>query len=113
MGSLWVGVHGHGHPKVDAALRTQIDKVAHSTFLGLSHEPGIRLAQALVRIAPPGLERVFYSDSGSTAVENVTPNSPGAAAGVKPGFSIVRVGDRRGIVKPDDVAAAKGWGANQ
>ncbi len=67
--SLWVGIHGHGHPRVDAALHTQIDKVAHSTFLGLTHEPGIRLAEALVRISPPGLERVFYSDSGSTAVE--------------------------------------------
>ena len=67
--SLWCNVHGHAHPRLDRALRAQLDRIAHSTFLGLSHEPGIRLAAALVEIAPPGLTRVFYSDSGSTAVE--------------------------------------------
>ena len=67
--SLWCNVHGHRHPRLDAALRAQIDRLAHSTFLGLTHEPGIRLAAELVRIAPAGLTRVFYSDSGSTAVE--------------------------------------------
>jgi adenosylmethionine-8-amino-7-oxononanoate aminotransferase len=67
--SLWCNVHGHRHPAIDAAVRGQLDRVAHSTMLGISHEPGIELAQRLVAIAPPGLARVFYSDSGSTAVE--------------------------------------------
>lgn len=67
--SLWCNVHGHGHPRLDRALRDQAARIAHSTFLGLSHEPGIRLASELVEISPPGLQRVFYSDSGSTAVE--------------------------------------------
>lgn len=67
--SLWCNVHGHRHPRLDRALREQIDRIAHSTFLGLTHEPGIRLAADLVEVAPKGLTRVFYSDSGSTAVE--------------------------------------------
>jgi adenosylmethionine-8-amino-7-oxononanoate aminotransferase len=67
--SLWCNVHGHRHPRLDAALAAQAGKLAHSTFLGLSHEPGIRLAADLVEVAPRGLRRVFYSDSGSTAVE--------------------------------------------
>ena len=67
--SLWCTVHGHNHPRLNAALRGQLDKIAHTTFLGLTHEPGIRLGEALVEVAPPGLTRVFYSDSGSTAVE--------------------------------------------
>jgi adenosylmethionine-8-amino-7-oxononanoate aminotransferase len=67
--SLWCNVHGHHHPRLDRALRAQLDKLAHSTFLGLSHEPGIRLAAALLEVAPASLTRVFYSDSGSTAVE--------------------------------------------
>ena len=67
--SLWCNVHGHGHPRIDAALRDQLGRVAHSTMLGLSHRPGIELAQRLVELAPPGLRRVFYSDSGSTATE--------------------------------------------
>src|SRR6476469_5212408 len=67
--SLWCNVHGHCHPHIDAAVRDQLDRVSHSTMLGLSHRPGIELAQRLVEIAPPGLTRVFYSDSGSTATE--------------------------------------------
>jgi adenosylmethionine---8-amino-7-oxononanoate aminotransferase len=67
--SLWCNVHGHRHPAIDAAVRAQLDRVAHSTMLGLSHEPAIELAERLVRIAPAGISRVFYSDSGSTAVE--------------------------------------------
>jgi adenosylmethionine-8-amino-7-oxononanoate aminotransferase len=67
--SLWCNLHGHRHPRLDRALREQLDRIAHATFLGLTHEPGIRLAAALVEAAPPGLTRVFYSDSGSTAVE--------------------------------------------
>src|SRR2546421_10682550 len=67
--SLWCNVHGHRHPEIDAAVRSQLGRVAHSTMLGLSHEPAIELAERLVALAPPGLTRVFYSDSGSTAVE--------------------------------------------
>jgi adenosylmethionine-8-amino-7-oxononanoate aminotransferase len=67
--SLWCNVHGHRHPRIDAALRSQLERVAHSTMLGLSHRPGIELAGRLVGIAPPGLTRVFFSDSGSTAAE--------------------------------------------
>jgi adenosylmethionine---8-amino-7-oxononanoate aminotransferase len=67
--SLWCNVHGHAHPRIDAAVRAQLDRMAHSTMLGLTHRPAIELAQRLVEIAPPGLTRVFYSDSGSTATE--------------------------------------------
>jgi adenosylmethionine---8-amino-7-oxononanoate aminotransferase len=67
--SLWCTVHGHRHPAIDLAIKDQLDRVAHSTMLGLSHGPAIRLAQRLVDIAPDGLRRVFYSDSGSTACE--------------------------------------------
>jgi adenosylmethionine-8-amino-7-oxononanoate aminotransferase len=67
--SLWCNVHGHRHPRIDAAVRTQLGRVSHSTMLGLTHPSAIELAQRLVAIAPPGLQRVFYSDSGSTATE--------------------------------------------
>jgi adenosylmethionine-8-amino-7-oxononanoate aminotransferase len=67
--SLWCNVHGHRHPVIDAAVREQLDRIAHSTMLGLSHPSAIELAARLVDIAPPGLNRVFYSDSGSTAAE--------------------------------------------
>ncbi|MBI3323500.1 MAG: adenosylmethionine--8-amino-7-oxononanoate transaminase [Candidatus Omnitrophica bacterium] len=67
--SLWVNLHGHRHPALDRALRAQIGKVAHSTLLGAANVPSIELAEELVRAAPEGLTRVFYSDNGSTAVE--------------------------------------------
>ncbi len=67
--SLWCNVHGHRVPEIDRAVREQLDRVAHSTFLGLSNVPAIELAERLVKIAPEGLTRVFYSDSGSEAVE--------------------------------------------
>ena len=67
--SLWCNVHGHRHPAIDQAVTEQLGRVAHTTMLGLAHEPAITLAEALVAIAPAGLTRVFYSDSGSTAVE--------------------------------------------
>ena len=67
--SLWCNVHGHGHHLIDAAVRIQLERMAHSTMLGLSHRPGIELARRLVEIAPAGLRRVFYSDNGSTAAE--------------------------------------------
>lgn len=67
--SLWCNVHGHGHPRLVAAVERQARALAHSTMLGLTHPAAIELAEALVAVAPPGLQRVFYSDSGSTAVE--------------------------------------------
>lgn len=67
--SIWVNLHGHRHPILDRAIKKQLDKIAHSTFLGLSNPPAIELARELIRIAPKGLTRVFYSDNGSTAVE--------------------------------------------
>jgi adenosylmethionine-8-amino-7-oxononanoate aminotransferase len=62
-------VHGHRKKELDDALRAQLERCSHSTFLGLSHVPGIQLAEKLIGIAPQGLQRVFYSDSGATAVE--------------------------------------------
>jgi len=67
--SLWVNVHGHKNKDIDEALKKQINRLSHSTLLGLSNTPSIELARELVSIAPKGLEKVFYSDSGSTAVE--------------------------------------------
>lgn len=67
--SLWCNVHGHRVPAVDRAVKAQLGKIAHSTFLGLTHVPAVELSERLVRIAPKGLTRVFYSDSGSAAVE--------------------------------------------
>ncbi|MFL5900593.1 MAG: adenosylmethionine--8-amino-7-oxononanoate transaminase [Solirubrobacterales bacterium] len=67
--SLWCNVHGHGHAGIDAAVTDQLGKVAHSTMLGLSHPGAAELAGRLVDLAPPGLSRVFYSESGSTATE--------------------------------------------
>ncbi|MFH1024319.1 MAG: adenosylmethionine--8-amino-7-oxononanoate transaminase [Planctomycetota bacterium] len=67
--SLWCNVHGHRVPAIDRRVREQLDKIAHSTFLGLSNVPAIELAEKLVGIAPRGLARVFYSDSGATSVE--------------------------------------------
>jgi adenosylmethionine-8-amino-7-oxononanoate aminotransferase len=67
--SLWCNVHGHRHPAIDIAIKDQLDRVAHSTMLGLSHAPAARLAKELVELAPDGLTRVFFSDNGSTACE--------------------------------------------
>ncbi len=67
--SLWCNVHGHQHPAIDRAVRAQLDRVAHTTMLGLSHPGAIELADRLLALAPPGLARVFYSDNGSTAAE--------------------------------------------
>ena len=68
--SIWTNVHGHSHPKITAAIRAQAEKLAHSSFLGTTNEPAIRLAGKLVALFPPEtLTRVFYSDDGSTAIE--------------------------------------------
>lgn len=67
--SMWCNVHGHRHPAIDAAIKAQLDRIAHSTLLGLTHPLAVELAKRLVDIAPSGLAKVFYSDDGSTAVE--------------------------------------------
>ena len=67
--SLWCNVHGHRHPRLDAAIRAQLDRVAHVTLLGASHPAAIVLAKRLVDLAPAGLAHVFFSDDGATAVE--------------------------------------------
>lgn len=67
--SLWCNVHGHRVPEIDRAVREQLDRVAHTTMLGLASEPAILLAERLMRIVPAGLGKVFYSDAGATSTE--------------------------------------------
>ena len=67
--SLWCNVHGHRVSEIDEAIKAQVDKVSHSTLLGLAQTRSIELAERLVRITQPDLQKVFYSDSGATAVE--------------------------------------------
>ncbi len=67
--SLWVNLFGHRRREIDEAIRAQLDRLAHSTFLGLTHPPAVELAEKLLAVAPAGLSRVFYSDNGSTAME--------------------------------------------
>lgn len=67
--SLWCNVHGHRVPEIDAAVRAQLDRIAHTTMLGLASEPAILLAQRLMQIVPSNLAKVFYSDAGATATE--------------------------------------------
>ena len=67
--SLWVNVHGHCHPAINSAITAQLARLDHTTFLGLTHEPGIELAEKLLAGAPSGLSRVFYAGDGASAVE--------------------------------------------
>ena len=67
--SWWVNIHGHSHPKLNAALAAQAQEIEHVIFAGCTHRPAVELAERLVEVMPPGLNRVFYSDNGSTAVE--------------------------------------------
>jgi adenosylmethionine-8-amino-7-oxononanoate aminotransferase len=67
--SLWCNIHGHRHPRIDAAIREQLDRVAHVTNLGSSNPTTIELAKQLFDLAPVGLEHVFFSDDGATAIE--------------------------------------------
>lgn len=67
--SIWVNLHGHRHRALDTAIQDQLGQIAHSTLLGAASPPSIILARELVKIAPKGLTRVFYSDDGATAVE--------------------------------------------
>ncbi|MGA3066436.1 MAG: adenosylmethionine--8-amino-7-oxononanoate transaminase [Tepidisphaeraceae bacterium] len=67
--SLWCNVHGHRVPEIDRAISRQLDRVAHTTMLGLASEPAIVLAEKLMPLVPKGLSKIFYSDSGATATE--------------------------------------------
>ncbi len=68
--SIWTNLHGHRHPRIDAALRAQLDRVAHTSFLGFTNPPAAQLARELVALWPAdSLTRLFFSDDGSTAIE--------------------------------------------
>lgn len=67
--SMWTNVHGHCRKELNDALKAQVDRLEHSTLLGLASEQSILLARRVAQITPPGLDRVFYSDNGSTAME--------------------------------------------
>jgi adenosylmethionine-8-amino-7-oxononanoate aminotransferase len=67
--SWWTNLFGHANPRIAAAIKDQLDRLEHVIFAGFSHEPAIALAEELLRVAPPGLARVFYADNGSSAVE--------------------------------------------
>ena len=69
--SIWTNIHGHNHPVINAAITEQLGKVAHTSFLGFTHEPAIRLAKELVDLVPgEKLKRAFFTDNGSTAIES-------------------------------------------
>ena len=67
--SWWVNIHGHSHPKLNEALGAQARRIEHVLFAGCTHAPAVELAERLVDAIPEGLNRIFYSDNGSTAVE--------------------------------------------
>ena len=97
--SLWVTVHGHGVPEIDAAVRAQLGRLDHTTFLGLTHEPGIELAERLLASAPAGLTRVFYAGDGSSAVE----------AAIKMAFQAQAQRDDGGPARPLYLHVAEGY----
>jgi adenosylmethionine-8-amino-7-oxononanoate aminotransferase len=67
--SWWTNLFGHAEPRIAGALKDQLDRLEHVIFAGFTHEPAVELAEELVRITPPGLERVFLADNGSAAIE--------------------------------------------
>jgi adenosylmethionine---8-amino-7-oxononanoate aminotransferase len=69
MASWWCAIHGYREPALDAAIAEQLGRMAHVMFGGLTHEPGVRLAERLLQLAPDGLDAVFFADSGSVSVE--------------------------------------------
>jgi len=94
--SLWVTVHGHGEPAINAAVIDQLGRLDHSSCLGLTHEPGIRVAEELLRVAPPGLSKVFFAGDGSSAAE----------AAIKIAY---QAATQRGEDRPLYVHAAEGY----
>ena len=67
--SWWVNIFGHSNPKINAAICNQIERLEHVLLAGFSHEPAIKLAEELIKVLPTGLDRCFYTDNGSAAVE--------------------------------------------
>ena len=67
--SWWVNLFGHNHPRLNMAITRQLEKMSHVMFAGITHQPAIDLADTLVSLTPTGLDKVFFSDNGSTAVE--------------------------------------------
>ena len=67
--SLWVNIHGHKVPEIDEAIQLQVNKLSHSTLLGITNPPASELAKELIDICPSGLKKVFYSGDGASAVE--------------------------------------------
>jgi adenosylmethionine---8-amino-7-oxononanoate aminotransferase len=67
--SWWTNLFGHAEPRIAAAIAAQAHELEHVIYAGFSHEPGLRLAESLLAVAPPGLARVFYADNGSAAIE--------------------------------------------
>lgn len=69
--SIWTNIHGHNHPHISAAIKAQLDRVAHTSFLGFTHPPAAQLAAELAGLSPgKALKKVFFSDNGSTAIES-------------------------------------------
>ena len=69
MSSWWAAIHGYNHPELVSALKEQAGQLSHVMFGGITHEPAVKLGRRLIDMAPAGLERIFYCDSGSVAVE--------------------------------------------
>src|SRR5476651_233224 len=67
--SWWVNLHGHSHPYIARKISEQAAELEHCIFAGFTHEPAVRLAERLLEILPRGMDKIFYSDDGSTAVE--------------------------------------------